>query len=324
MARKTGCSLQEDERALSEVIGFILLLGVIVAAFALWMVYVVPVNGREAEITQMNFVKDRFTDYKISMDSLWINSPNGATWSQSGVTLSTSLDLGVGGSNSQSSGLFLPMLSPIASSATLTVKDGGDKMTVNSSSGSADFVLNMSTLEYQSINNYWIQQRYYYQDGGVFLTQDNGTVCRVSPPITIAQVNNGTANVVSVNVVPIQLLGGSSVGGKGPVRVDSTLRATSQTATSQQNTWVNISFDVADKPTALMWMDVLNDTRIRGNITDSTWYTFKVAEDPATKRGTAFMNISGPFGQPYNPDVYLTVQKADYLVILNNIAAGIS
>lgn len=316
MAEKSGIPHQNSELALSEVVGFILLLGVIVAAFALWMIYIVPANGREAEITQMNTVKDWFTDYKISLDSLWVNN-------QSGVTLSTSLDLGTGGGNSQSSGLFLFMLNPVASSATLNVKDGGDKMTVNSSSRSADFVLNMSTMEYQAMNNYWIQQRYYYQNGGVFLSQDNMTICRISPPITIAKVNNGTADVAAVYIYPIQLLGGSSIGGKGPVRVDSTMRSYTQTASNQENRWVNISVDVADKPTALMWMGVLNDTSKRGNLPD-TWYTFNVAEDPVTKRGRAFMNISGPYGQSTNPDAYLTVKKSDYLVILNNIASGIS
>ena len=85
--------------AVSEVIGFILLLAVIVTAFSLWMIYVVPANGREAEISHMNEVKDRFTDYKISLDSLWINN-------ESGVTLSTSFNLGTGGGNTQVGGSF--------------------------------------------------------------------------------------------------------------------------------------------------------------------------------------------------------------------------
>ncbi len=90
MAKYSSALRHREERALSEVIGFVLLLGLIVAAFSLWMLFVVPVNGREEEITQMNNVKDRFTDYKISLDSLWTNN-------QSGVTLSTSFNIGTGG-----------------------------------------------------------------------------------------------------------------------------------------------------------------------------------------------------------------------------------
>ena len=305
------------EAGLSEVIGFVLLLGLVVAALSLWTVYVVPANGREAEITQMNAVKDRFTDYKISLDSLWANN-------QSGVTLSTSFNLGTGGGNTQAGGLFIPLINPIASSAMLTVKDPGDYLTINSSSAPAPTVVNMSILEYQAMNNYWIQQRYYYQTGGVFLSQDNGSVCRVSPSFTIAKANNGTVDVAAVNLVPIRVLGGSSIGGKGPVRVDSQVRTPTRIATLQANTWANISVDVSDKPTALTWMGVLNETRIRGNITDSSWYSFKVVEDPVTKRGKAFMLINGPYTSPSNPDVYLTLQTVDYVVTLNNIASGIS
>ena len=138
---RDGTAARNRECALSEVIGFILLLGIITAAFALWMVYVVPVNGREAEITQMNSVKDQFTDYKISLDSLWINSPYGASWNQNGVTLSTSFDLGTGGGNTQASGIFLPMMNPIASSATLSLQNTSDTMNITFSGSSGTTTL---------------------------------------------------------------------------------------------------------------------------------------------------------------------------------------
>ena len=81
---REGNAGQDGEIALSEVIGFILLLGVLTAAMALWMMYIVPANGRVAEISHMDDVKNQFTNYKISLDSLWINSPYGASWSQTG------------------------------------------------------------------------------------------------------------------------------------------------------------------------------------------------------------------------------------------------
>jgi hypothetical protein len=84
MAGKRGIPHQNSDLALSEVVGFILLLGVLVAAIALWMTYVVPINGREEEIIQMNLVKDRFTDYKISLDSLNINGSRYWRWKYPG------------------------------------------------------------------------------------------------------------------------------------------------------------------------------------------------------------------------------------------------
>jgi hypothetical protein len=317
MAIKFRSQKNNDEVALSEVIGFILLLGLVVAAFSLWMLFVVPVNGREDEISQMNDVKDRFTDYKISLDSLWANN-------QSGVTLSTSFNLGTGGGSTQAGGLFLPLLNPIASSAVISVKDLGDVMTINSSS-SGNYTVNMSILEYQSQNNYWIQQRYYYQSGGVFLSQENGSTCRVSPSFSFNKANNGTADVASVNLVPIQVLGGSSIGGNGPVRVDSWIRTPDKTVTLQRNDWVKVSVDVRDKATADMWMGLFNDTRLRGGIKDSdtAWYTPSVSQVPATGRWTATLLINGPISSPANVDVYLTLQRVDYVVTLNNVASGL-
>jgi hypothetical protein len=316
MAEKRGIPHQDSDLALSEVVGFILLLGVIVAAFALWMIYIVPANGREAEITQMNAVKDRFTDYKISLDSLWVNSPSGASWSQSGVTLSTSINLGTGGGNTQASGLFLPMLNPIASSGVLAVKDNGDTMTVryDSPGGVITKTYPMNILEYKSQNYYWIQQAYYYQSGGVFLSQDNGSTCRVSPPISFV---NNSVTTKSVIIIPIQLYGVGSMGGNGPVRVDTRLRNLNLSEmVDVQNTWVNTSVSVSDYNSAKTWLEVFNTSRRNGHIDKIASTDFGISQ-PGSGRATAFMNISAA-------NLFLKIRPAEYDVTLNSIASDIS
>ncbi|MDN7013383.1 hypothetical protein FGW20_10095 [Methanoculleus sp. FWC-SCC3] len=62
---------------LSEVVGFVLILALIIVALSLYQVYGVPAAGRENEIAHMNQVKDRFVDYKSALDSLWVNERNG-------------------------------------------------------------------------------------------------------------------------------------------------------------------------------------------------------------------------------------------------------
>lgn len=318
MARKYLSLPRDNEIALSEVIGFVLLLALIVAAFSLWMVYVVPINGREDEINQMNDVKDRFTDYKISLDSLWTNN-------LSGVTLSTSFNLGTGGGSTQAGGLFLPLIHPIASSAVLSVKDTGDTMTINSSS-SGNYTVTMGILEYRSENNYWIQQRYYYQSGGVFLSQENGSTYRVSPSFSFNKANNGTVDVAAVNLVPVRIFGGGSIGGNGPVRVDTWIRTPDKTLMLQKNDWVRVSVTVKDKETADMWMGLFNDSRKRGGIEDSDtgWYTPAVEPGPAPGSWSASLLIDGPYPAPDNGDVYLTLQRIDYVVTLNSVASGLT
>jgi hypothetical protein len=322
-----GTAGRHREYALSEVVGFVLLLGVIVTAMALWMVYIVPVNGREAEISHMNDVKDRFTDYKISLDSLWVNSPywassSGPTYSQAGVTLSTSMNLGTGGGDTQASGLFLPMLNPIASSAVLSLQNTTDTLNISSQdpSGVTFNTYNMSILKYQSKNNYWIQQAYYYQDGGVFLSQQDGSTCRVAPPISFTN-NTGSC---SVSVTPIILYGGGSIGGSGPVRVDTRLKARDPSKLVSGNKyWVCACVTVADYSTAHMWLDVFNNTRRNGGINSSVYFLPANSSPTASGPGWASMTIYGPASGTAQ-DVSLYIQPAEYDVILNNLVSNLN
>ena len=63
------------EDGISEVVGFVVILAVVVAAISLYLTYAVPVQGREEEITEMDGVRAWFVDYKTGMDQLWLNSP---------------------------------------------------------------------------------------------------------------------------------------------------------------------------------------------------------------------------------------------------------
>ena len=79
-----------DDVALSEVIGFVLILALITVAFSLYLVYGVPAQGRENEILHMGVVKDQFVEYKIGLDSLFTNN-------LVGTTMSNTFSLGTGG-----------------------------------------------------------------------------------------------------------------------------------------------------------------------------------------------------------------------------------
>ena len=117
MAR-TGSGRNED--ALSEIVGFVLILALVVVASTLYLMYVVPAEGREDEIEHMNQVQDRFVSYKTSVDGLWMRSlADLSVPGTRGVSLSTSFDLGTGGGNTQSSGLFLSFMRPIGTAAKM-------------------------------------------------------------------------------------------------------------------------------------------------------------------------------------------------------------
>ena len=102
---KHGAAGSCREQALSEVIGFVLIIGIIMVAFSLYMVYGVPVQGRENEINHMSAINDQFVSYKIGIDSLVTNQ-------QKGLAMSTTFPLGTAGQTAQGSTSIIPVLQP--------------------------------------------------------------------------------------------------------------------------------------------------------------------------------------------------------------------
>ena len=112
MRRGTAGSCREQ--ALSEVIGFVLIIGIIMVAFSLYLVYGVPVQGRENEINHMSAINDQFVSYKIGIDSLVTNQ-------QTGLSISTTFPLGTAGQTAQGSTSIIPVLQPVGSSGALVI-----------------------------------------------------------------------------------------------------------------------------------------------------------------------------------------------------------
>jgi len=105
---------RHGDDGLSEVIGFIIIFGIIVILFANYMLYGIPAQGRDAEIAHMNEIKDQFVDYKIGLDSLFNNN-------EISTTMSHSFTLGTGGSFSMGANSIIPIISPVRSGGTIAI-----------------------------------------------------------------------------------------------------------------------------------------------------------------------------------------------------------
>ena len=112
--RENSRVFQSCEAGLSEVIGFVLIIGLIVVVASLYLTYGVPAQGRENEILHMNEVKDQFVGYKLSLDSLFNNN-------KVGTTVSSSFTLGTSGGYTQGTFSFIPMMSPVNSGGTFAI-----------------------------------------------------------------------------------------------------------------------------------------------------------------------------------------------------------
>lgn len=110
------------EDALSEVIGFILILALIAVLASLYLTYVVPAQGREGEIKHMATINDQFLGYKAAVDSLWIND-------QTNVPISRTFTLGTLTGTTQGS-FVIPIFQPYPSSGSMVVNGRGESISI--------------------------------------------------------------------------------------------------------------------------------------------------------------------------------------------------
>jgi hypothetical protein len=417
-----------SENGLSEVIGFILILVVVMAAFSIYLTYSVPAQGRENEILHMNEVRDQFVTYKVGVDALWTNS-------QVGTAMSTTFNLGTAGTATQGGGFsIIPVMNPVPSSGTLALNQRQEVLTVQSrglisdgfvkpnqtdvpgsfslnttplqllvnisdssnplssnlnkryvvvegpswrvnvsvtpvttyyehaicvwnaapsvdcsysdayrynrtditidvikngvttlqdymvykniqpqsivpiytinllddayglknylvnqqypmtvtftkSSSSLTGYCNVSLideydrqashsvplggLEYRAGNNYWIPQTYYYQNGGVFLQQDDGTSTKLPPTITFSY--NATDGIIGVKIIelPFQQTNAGNLGGNSPAQVRTQVTGIQNLPYSQtyNNTkWINLSISSNDSRGVAAWLGALDNS----------------------------------------------------------------
>ncbi len=389
-----------QESALSEVIGFILILGVIALLLSIYVVYVVPAEGRQNEIYHMNELSSEFNEYQMMIDNLILNDQVGSTiyntftLSTQGITSSTggfitfplfqpagstgailinqrvdnleinalTLDqahgpgdqapnlevitsepqhiytnftlLGsypVSGTNvsyiPQNAGILVvpltnsywklwvnhtPRIDHVSPSQwnyntdlTISVEKNGvptiQELTIikniqnntryyvdiideayginadlqyplylqripispyvqvellNSSYGTNSGMYNenntLGAVEYRSGNNYFIQQNYYYQMGGIFLKQDDGMVNKIPPAISISK---GINDITLVKIDEVIITGSGIIGGTTPVQVQTQLYDVniSQMANGVPNAkWVAITVHT-DPEAVPMW-----------------------------------------------------------------------
>jgi hypothetical protein len=290
------------EDGLSEVVGFVLLLGVIVVALSLYQLYGVPAAGREDEIAHMNAVKDRFVDYKIALDGLWVNNRNG-------VLLSTAFDLGTDSAATGGRAFAFPILTPAGSGGTVSVKSGGTSLTIEPA-GKSPVTIPLGSLTYRSSNNYWVDQTWTYQMGAVLLSQEGGTAMRVGPPLSVYNTN-GKA---SVSITPVSIMGSAYIAGSEPVRIETRLRdMPAYPGLRGEFTGVNISIEADDEGHARAWERAFREAAQRDAI-GSSWYQVGRASK------TAYLNIIGP-STDTTLDVSLSTVRADYRVSITSAAS---
>ncbi|RQD80952.1 MAG: hypothetical protein D5R99_03540 [Methanocalculus sp. MSAO_Arc1] len=292
---KRADRLRSDD-GLSEVIGFILIIAIIMIFLSLWMVYVVPAEGRQQEIEHMNYVRNWFTQYKITADSLWVNHDDD-TKELTGMTFSNSIVLGSQGAATQAGGLFLPVMSPVGSTGAIEVvsvaAEGGGVERIRISNGVDSIEESLVRLEFISNNNYWVQQSYYYQMGGVFLRQQTGTVARIAPLISFYDIGQDRIRA-DIVFLKIDAGGQSGISGQGPVRVDTTLRNVidEEILPSPPGAEPVIELILSDNNAAKGWRNILKERGAPDPVLANNVITIDLDEDDEIQFRYANFSIS--------------------------------
>ncbi len=303
-----------SDEGLSEVIGFILLIGILVVVLTMYQTYSIPVQGRDNEISHMNDIKNTFVSYKISQDSLWVNK-------REGTMLSTTLDLGTRGGYSQGGMGDISLLTPLASGGSVGINQRNERVLVTVGSNPEGVIIvktladyDPGSLEFQSDNNYWIDQNYYYQLGGVFLEQESGSTARVMPPLTIARYGTDAGYTAKVDFTIIRLNGRQLISGTGPVRIDTNLNNGGITVSPDYEAITNVTITVGsdNSETLLMWNNLFKDSLARYGIPDD-WYNLANSGDEVSLDITGNQTLG----------VYANIILANYTTTLQTVATGI-
>lgn len=111
------------EQALSEVIGFLMIVALLGILFSMYLLYVVPIQGRDAEIAHMKYITQEFISLKADIDGLIIND-------KINLPIARSFELGTLSSVGAGSFSIMPMSSYIEASGTLMVNEQNDFLEV--------------------------------------------------------------------------------------------------------------------------------------------------------------------------------------------------
>ncbi len=345
---------------ISEVVGFVIILAVVMAGLSLYLTYAVPALGREGEINVMDGVRTWFVDYKTDVDQLWLNSPavpnNSTSYvpstsygslepppgndrralysiSTGQVTLRSVLNTGV----LQEKGFvrrYMPVLSPIPASAEVAIRTN-DTLTITGWRGGTDplppVTYNATALVYTSHNNYWLQQEYSYQLGGVFLRQwdlegtepERVTVVE-APPLSIYPPEGGTDYQTKVGLVVVNMTApASGFGAMSPIRVETNLSADPLVLELDNNpptieyTHVILRFEGSNHESAKAWYKIFKGAAARNNL-NTDYFS---ATPPSEPSGTVTtIDIVGylPDDQTVR-DVQFEAVVADYSTRMGNV-----
>jgi len=183
----------------------------------------------------------------------------------------------------------------------------------------------LGAVEYRANNNYWIPQTYYYQMGGVFLSQIDGVSPKFPPSISFTYNKTpGEPIEVNIDAIAIDQANSFAISGTTPVQVGTKVKSDSgdlpyaEISGNTMNVTITYTTPVYDLPTVQMWNQTFIDAANRSGGIPQTYYR------TGNTTSSAFITIYGPndpivSGTGNKPDISLKVKAVNLTASILNL-----
>jgi hypothetical protein len=190
-------SMMSCENAVSTVVAAVLLLGIIVSVITVVNVQYIPEWKTAAEQSHMDDVFYDMAGMKNDVDML-----SAYVMAEPSTGLSLSVPFRMGGGS-------LPVIGAGKSGGRLAINDEVFSMYIVATTpditySSDVFFVDMGTVSYMSSNNYFVDQKYVYENGALILSQDEYSLMRLSPNMGMRRTDNGTNITLQINAIDIK------------------------------------------------------------------------------------------------------------------------
>lgn len=197
------------EQGLSEVIGFLMIVSLLTILFSMYLLYVVPIQGRDAEISHMKYITQEFIGLKADLDGLIIND-------KVNMPIARSFELGTLSSVGSGSLSILPLSSFIEATGLLMVNEQNDFLAVTVNGDLVDLsdtnqnvgpLLEIACLSPEQCpaipKNYTINDRYYNVTikPRYSLTNQSGTLAFSLPHVYLNISSDPAGSAINTTMV---------------------------------------------------------------------------------------------------------------------------
>jgi len=249
---KTGIQMKKLKNSDNAVVGIVaafLIIGLVVAVLSVIQTQYVPKWMEEKEADHMNMLADQFAQLNYAISTHVLNE-------KTDIPISTTITLG---------SKEMPFLMSMRAFGELKILHDNVEISIN---GTPNKNIKIGTIKYSSYNNYFIDQSYIYECGGVILSQQSGNVMYIKPFFTANFLEDAILNFTIVNISTIGNKD-TSVHGFGPAPIQTEFKNFNYSFIKDIK-YINITTNYENS-----WLNFLNSTLIKAglNYADQKNYT---------------------------------------------------